>query len=171
MPTLDLIAARDVQVPGVVQSSDDITPGSAVEAEGETEAGSLRLVPVGPVQPRETPHGETSAVAVEGAASEPKPASKHQMPTQPKPVQPSSPLPGQARRKNTSARNLARHAGQNGAAADEAALPQLFPPEKLAGIPFTFLDTEIIQLRKQLAEKLRLQNAQLRAMLERYDNK
>lgn len=54
---------------------------------------------------------------------------------------------------------------------DETRVEQATPPEKTFADEAAGLDQEISQLRSQLTEKLRLQNAQLKSMLKRFEGR
>jgi hypothetical protein len=80
---------------------------------------------------------------------------------------PAQPLPVKRRRRGakSNVKNVAvTDAVEYGGGRSSVAQPPMTFFDELAG-----LDAEIRQLRRQLAEKLLLQNAQLKQMLERYD--
>ncbi len=85
----------------------------------------------------------------------------------PERVHPAQPLPAKRRRRRgkTNVKNVAvTDAVEYGVGSSSVAQPPMTFFDEVAG-----LDAEITQLRRQLAEKLLLQNAQLKQMLERYD--
>lgn len=85
----------------------------------------------------------------------------------PERVHPAQPLPAKRRRRRgkTNVKNIAvTDAVEYGVGSSSVAQPPMTFFDEVAG-----LDAEITQLRRQLAEKLLLQNAQLKQMLERYD--
>jgi len=85
----------------------------------------------------------------------------------PERAHPAQPLPAKRRRRSgkTNVKNVAvTDAVEYGVESSIVAQPPMTFFDEVAG-----LDAEIRQLRRQLAEKLLLQNAQLKQMLERYD--
>lgn len=155
MPAPELPPAEDIEFPSGEGEFSDVEPTAPADAERETRDTQLEQ------RGTETKSSETiidiSAVA-DVAERDPISGSR---PTDL--VEPSPPQKSKAVKKRLTL------VEDSAAAPDDVALPQRSPADTRHENPLTDLDAEIVQLRKLLAEKLRQQNAQLRALLKRYD--
>lgn len=141
--------------------------------------GSLKIEPAKPGGDDDDPIVEVSSVVIGNLDAEttdtvvvvvdeeegaPRADDRASVPEQERPTQP---LPAKRQRrssKTTASAVAVTDAGEYGGSGSSVAPPPMTFLDEMAG-----LDEDIRQLRRQLAEKLLLQNTQLKKMLERYD--
>lgn len=169
---LDLASRRSAEQPESVLDAgreEHRAPPMATEAPivAPTPVDAAATVKAAAVEVESAPGAEgTGSVVVEtvGDKSTPNTASEQARATEAVDRPRRKPAKQQARSKKSNRRNVAVVAGvEYGAANSDARVPPITFADEVAA-----LDEDIRQLRRQLARKLSLQNAQLKKMIERF---